>query len=415
MGINDRDYSRPATGRGASRAFGKGSGISTWSVNRWLITICVAVFVLDQFLPLAIAPLRSVAADLPANAVLDPVDRGRLRIPTLEQLTDGKWPVLATTPKGLVPIKIGPNPRRGSYTVPVIEVTAEGPAPAMGTYTIRDEDGNTRKGQVRLQEEVLINGPIWVYGYFSTATALIQLDDFWGLRGFEFWRFISFQFLHADLMHLLFNMIGLYFFGSLVEQYLGGKRYLAFYLICGMAGAAAYLLLNFTGWTILQLTGKTFPVLLMNDPGTPLVGASAGVFGVVIASAFLVPNARVLLFFVIPMRLSTLAYGMVGIALFTVVFGRDNAGGEAAHIGGAVTGFWLIRRPHLLHGFFDFLGRYDPTSRSGAAYRAGKVRSEGGSKVADVEIDRILAKVHDKGLQSLTSKEKKVLREASRR
>jgi membrane associated rhomboid family serine protease len=64
-------------------------------------------------------------------------------------------------------------------------------------------------------------------------------DDATGLRGFEFWRFISFQFLHANLSHLLFNMIGLYFFGSIVEQYLGSKRYLAFYLLCGVAGAAA--------------------------------------------------------------------------------------------------------------------------------------------------------------------------------
>ena len=299
--------------------------------------------------------------------------------------------------------------------MPVLEAASTGLTPATGTYTLRDEDGNTRKGQTQLLEDVVINGPIWVYGYFSTATALLQLDEFWGLRGFEVWRFISFQFLHANFTHLLFNMIGLYFFGSLVEQYLGGKRYLAFYLLCGMAGAASYLLLNFTGWTVLQLTGKEFPVLLMNDPGTPLVGASAGVFGVVIASAFLVPNARVLLFFVIPMRLSTLAYGMVGIALFSVIFGRDNAGGEAAHIGGALAGFWLIRHHQVLHGFFDFLGRYDPTSRSGAAYRAGKVRSAGGGTVADVEIDRILSKIHENGLQSLTSKEKKILREASRR
>jgi len=201
----------------------------------------------------------------------------------------------------------------------------------------------------------------------------------------------------------------------MVEQYLGRKRYLAFYLLCGMAGAGAYLLLNFAGWTALQLTGREFPVLLVNDPGLPLVGASAGVFGVVIASAFLMPNARVLLFFVIPMRLSTMAYGLVGLALFSVVFGSDNAGGEAAHIGGAVAGFWFIRHPHSLHGFFDFLGRYDPTSRSGAAYRAGKVRGSGASKVSDVEIDRILAKIHADGLQSLTAKEKKILREASRR
>ena len=390
--------------------------MSGWSVNRWLITICVAVFVIDQFLPPTIAPIQSVAPNLPENAVLDPVDRGRLRLPTLTQLTEGKWPVFAQRADNrLVSIQsLPPNPR-GAYTVPVLEASPNGLVPATGTYTIRDEDGNSRKGQTQLLEEVVINGPIWVYGYFSTATALLQLDEFWGLRGFEFWRFISFQFLHANFTHLLFNMIGLYFFGSLVEQYLGGKRYLAFYLLCGMAGAASYLLLNFTGWTVLQLTGKEFPVLLMNDPGTPLVGASAGVFGVVIASAFLVPNARVLLFFVIPMRLSTLAYGMVGIALFSVIFGRDNAGGEAAHIGGALAGFWLIRHHQVLHGFFDFLGRYDPTSRSGAAYRAGKVRSAGGGTVADVEIDRILSKIHENGLQSLTSKEKKILREASRR
>ena len=388
--------------------------MSGWSVNRWLITICVAVFVIDQFLPPTIAPIQSVAPNLPENAVLDPVDRGRLRLPTLRQLTEGEWPIFAHGPGGLTPVKLGPNPR-GSYTVPVLEAASTGLTPATGTYTLRDEVGNTRKGQTQLLEDVVINGPIWVYGYFSTATALLQLDEFWGLRGFEFWRFISFQFLHANFTHLLFNMIGLYFFGSLVEQYLGGKRYLAFYLLCGMAGAASYLLLNFTGWTVLQLTGKEFPVLLMNDPGTPLVGASAGVFGVVIASAFLVPNARVLLFFVIPMRLSTLAYGMVGIALFSVIFGRDNAGGEAAHIGGALAGFWLIRHHQVLHGFFDFLGRYDPTSRSGAAYRAGKVRSAGGGTVADVEIDRILSKIHENGLQSLTSKEKKILREASRR
>ena len=103
MGINDRDYSRPAAGRGPSRSLGGGSGMSAWSVNRWLITICVAVFMLDQFLPPAIAPLQSVALDLPADAVLDQVDRTRLRVPTLKQLTDGKWPVVVNSPKGPVP------------------------------------------------------------------------------------------------------------------------------------------------------------------------------------------------------------------------------------------------------------------------------------------------------------------------
>jgi len=417
MGVYDRDYARSSGQPERFRPGGGGGGPRTWSINRWIITICIAVFVLDQFLPPTIAPLRSMAPGLPEGAVLDPVDRTALRLPSLAQIKEGRWPVFTAAPPGGRPTAIPrlPSNPRGFYSIPILEETDNGPRLATGSYTIRDEAGTTRKGTLQLFEEVAIKGPIWTYGYFSTARALLQLDEFWGLRGFEFWRFISFQFLHANLTHLLFNMIGLYFFGSMVEQYLGRKRYLAFYLLCGMAGAGAYLLLNFAGWTALQLTGREFPVLLVNDPGLPLVGASAGVFGVVIASAFLMPTARVLLFFVIPMRLSTMAYGLVGLALFSVIFGSDNAGGEAAHIGGAVAGFWFIRHPHSLHGFFDFLGRYDPTSRSGAAYRAGKVRGSGVSKVADSEIDRILAKIHANGLQSLTSKEKKTLREASRR
>ncbi|MDA0296907.1 MAG: hypothetical protein O3A31_13145, partial [Planctomycetota bacterium] len=75
-------------------------------------------------------------------------------MPTLTQLTEGKWPVFVHSSKGLVPFKFGKNPR-GSYIVPVLESTGNGLAPAMGTYTSRDEDGNARKGPpVQLFEEV---------------------------------------------------------------------------------------------------------------------------------------------------------------------------------------------------------------------------------------------------------------------
>ena len=117
------------------------------------------------------------------------------------------------------------------------------------------------------------------------------------------------------------------------------------------------------------------------------------------------PNVKVLVFFIIPMRLSTMAYGLVLLALFTVLFGRNNAGGEAAHLGGAAAGWYFIRNPHHLNGFFDFLGKADPTSKHFAL-------RDKGTKQADV--DRILDKIHKKGLQSLTKKEKKVLHDASR-
>ena len=419
-----------------------------WTVNTWLIAICVAVFMVDQFLPRMMAPIRTIPVipvtgsdgtisnlqGIPPGAVIDPLAKEKIRISTLDQLRNnqkqfevdgmqfqqkqaiwieipGKDNDVSVFSKTVLPDK-GRIPMRFGVLAQTVEDSGEQNV-AIGTITLRDDSGNTQREDVLLLQEVRVGGPFFVYGYFSTSTALITIDKYVGLRGFEFWRFISFQFLHANLTHLLFNMMGLYFFGVLVEQYLGSKRYLAFYLLCGIMGACAYLLLNFAGWTVFSLTGRDLPVLLVNDLGTPLVGASAGVFGVVIASAFLVPNARVLLFFVIPMKLSTLAYGLVAVALFSVIFKTTNAGGEAAHIGGALAGYWLIRRPHLLHGFFDFLGRYDPTSRSGAAYRAGRLKSQG--VTADADIDRILAKIHEQGLQSLTAKEKKALREASKR
>ena len=124
--------------------------------------------------------------------------------------------------------------------------------------------------------------PFKKYLHFSTENAIY---------GLHYWRLIGFQFIHAGFAHLLFNMIGLYFFGPLVEQYLGGKRYLAFYLLCGIFGALLYLILNLGG-TI--MSGVAIPGFLINDTLTPLVGASAGVFGILLAGAFLAPNIKVL-------------------------------------------------------------------------------------------------------------------------
>lgn len=237
-----------------------------------------------------------------------------------------------------------------------------------------------------------INGFLTEWLHMSTDHAI------WGL---QYWRFIGFQFLHAGQMHLIFNMIGLYFFGPMVEQYLGGKRYLAFYLLCGIFGAVLYLILNIAG----VIFGPV-PFVLFNDTATRLVGASAGIFGVLLAGAFLAPNVKVLVFFIIPMKLSTMAYCLVGISVFSIFTSTSNAGGEAAHLGGAAAGWYFIRNPRHLKGFFDFLGKADPTSKHFALHK--------GKQTKQKSVDRILDKIHQKGLQSLTSKEKKILHDASR-
>jgi membrane associated rhomboid family serine protease len=243
------------------------------------------------------------------------------------------------------------------------------------------------------------------HGHFSTWHVLYhEVNNKAG--GLEFWRFLTFQFLHAPgLMHIGMNMLGLFIFGGIVESQLGAKKYLAFYLVCGIFGGLLYLLLNLGGYFFPQV-----PMVLINDVRTPLVGASAGVFGVILACAKIAPDMQVqLLFPPIPMRMRTMAYVYVGIAVATLLMRGSNAGGEAAHLGGAAAGAFFIRNSHLLRDFFDvFRDSRKTPPRTGRPRRA-----ERGIPPPDLshdqEVDRILAKVKDRGVQSLTDREKRVL------
>jgi membrane associated rhomboid family serine protease len=372
MSFEDRDWNRSRR-RGASRG---------WTVNGWIIALCIAVFVLDGFLG---ATRRS--GILVARCTLEavPIEAAEAR---------------AYEPEGAM------RPLREA-------VDDFGPVVALAAQQCGVADGRMlvqllkRDGKPAGFAFYLPSTPLKSLLHFSTSTALA--GDSGSGPGFpEVWRFVGFQFLHANLTHLIFNMMGLWFFGPVVERYLGGKRYGAFYLLCGICGAGMYLLLNFLG-TQFGAPGKSLPFLLPNDPTTPLVGASAGVFGVIMAAAFLAPAAEVLVFMVIPMPLRNLAYTLVGVALITLFVGGDNAGGEAAHLGGAIAGFWLIRHPEKLHALFDWMGTFDPTSRS---RRVRSLRRKGS---ATAEVDRILDKIQREGLHSLTQAERQTLREASRR
>jgi len=188
-------------------------------------------------------------------------------------------------------------------------------------------------------------GNNWLYelGYFSADTAVYQL---------QVWRFLTFQFLHASVMHIFFNMLALYYFGPMVEQYLGQRKFILFYLLCGIAGAVSYLLLMAGG-------------LLQAGSAARLVGASAGILGVLIAAATRVaPDATVMLMFPpIPMKLKTMAWVLIGIAAYTIFSRGNNAGGEAAHLGGAALGYLLIQRPEILDGLTSWPRRKPPGRR----------------------------------------------------
>lgn len=147
----------------------------------------------------------------------------------------------------------------------------------------------------------------------------------------ELWRIITYQFLHANVGHLIFNMWALYFFGPHIEAIMGPKRYLAFYLVCGIAGALSC-----------GIIGES---ILYNEywPYIRLVGASASIYGVMIATAFLYPDARIsLLFPPVTLTMRSFALIILGIATLVVLMNGHNAGGEAAHLGGAVMGLIIM-------------------------------------------------------------------------
>jgi len=273
------------------------------------------------------------------------------------------------------------------------------------------------------------------YGHFSTYSAV---------KNYEVWRFLTFQFLHAHLLHLAFNMLALFWFGPLVEHYLGSRRYLAFYLLSGCGGAALYLLLNVGGIIYYGATGSTIPFLLVHNPAVPLVGASAGIFGVLFAAAYIRPNQIITLylFFVLPIsvRIKTLAYCLLGIALFVMYTGGRNAGGEAGHAGGALFGAILIRHANWLnwalwlpldrlkrtghHAFRRYDGASSGSAGGGREFFTGQSAAQPGfferkrrqRQQSELdEVDRILAKIATQGMGSLTDRERGILQRDTER
>ena len=228
-------------------------------------------------------------------------------------------------------------------------------------------------------------------GHIMTAIFAVVPPAWWQL-----WRYVTFQFLHAGLIHLLFNMLGLYFLGMVLERAWGPRRFLTFYLSCGAFAGLCHVVMTFT----------------FNPSGinTPLVGASGGVYAVVLACAVLFPQIRLILFlFPVPIRFAAVLF--IGIAVYNVI-GGISAGGfaggisDAAHLGGAAAGaFWIWLLPKL----------------RGAPIKARVKRNRGAwqrklQKQAEdqAEIDRILQKIHQHGIGSLTAGEKRTLRNATR-
>ncbi|MBN1508535.1 MAG: rhomboid family intramembrane serine protease [Sedimentisphaerales bacterium] len=236
---------------------------------------------------------------------------------------------------------------------------------------------------------LIVNTAIFLFGALipSVGSLLINwfsIDPRSWFTAVQPWRLVSYQFLHGNLLHIVMNMLVLYFLGPTLERYWGSRRFLLFYLGCGVVGGLSFLLLMAIG-----LVGAA-----------PLLGASGAILGVLAACAILFPQFVVFLI-IFPMPIRVFAVLITIFYVVNILTQGSNAGGDAAHLGGMAAGAAYIL---LLPRFEKLKLRVHAQSWEKRMEESRKLR---------MEVDRILAKVHRFGLHSLSTREKRILKKAT--
>ena len=223
------------------------------------------------------------------------------------------------------------------------------------------------------------------------------------------WTFVSYMFVHAGLLHLVGNMLMLFVFGTPVEHRLGGRAFILYYLYCGIGAA----------FVSLALSG------LMPSAATPMVGASGAVLGVGVAFALLWPDAELLVFpLPMPVKARTFILVIIGIdVVLSQLTPRDGIA-HLAHVGGAGFGYLFFRlqalsrrSPHPPPRAVERVvmvqsGAAEPERRTPPAPIRQRRRADADPVAA--EVDRVLDKISEQGIDSLTPAERRFLDEVSR-
>lgn len=222
------------------------------------------------------------------------------------------------------------------------------------------------------------------------------------------WTIFTYMFTHFGFLHILFNMLILFWFGRIFLHYLTAKQLFSTYIMGGLAGAILYIIFF-----------NTFPGLKIYL-GSSMLGASASIMAIVVAISFYVPNFTVYMLFLGQVRLKYIALAFIVIDILMIA--SDNAGGNIAHLGGALYGLLFIYRykkgkdisdwfNHLLDhlaGLFKRRPKLNVTYKKSVVdmkddeYNKHKAEQQ-------KEIDRILDKIARGGYESLTKKEKETL------
>ena len=259
----------------------------------------------------------------------------------------------------------------------------------------------------------------WVY---ELAKAQLVMPAAWYALLLKPWTIITTFFFHEGIYHILINMLVMFWFGQIIQEYLGNRRVTALYVMGGLAGGLLYLV----GY-------NSLPILVGIRDSTYLLGASGAVYALVVAAATLVPNYTFHVFFLGPVRIAYIAGFYVLLSFLELKGG--NTGGNLAHLGGALFGFVFVKQLRAgndlgkpLNALLAWISNvFAPKGSLRVSYkepvaatkRAKATTAVAGSSSAPMpdqeEVDAILDKISKIGYENLSREEKQKLFSASQK
>ena len=240
-----------------------------------------------------------------------------------------------------------------------------------------------------------------LFTYFELPSSLSDLP-------YRFWTIITYMFFHTNVIHILFNMLWLYWFGKIFNRFYSGRQLCGLYILGGIVGGLFYI-----------LAYNIFPAFDALRYSSYLLGASASVLAIVVAVAMRIPNDKIYLMFLGGVKIKYIAIFVVALSFLNSI--SDNAGGEIAHLGGAFAGFmfgYLYKSGTDITKFINsvidyftnlFRGRHKARMnvRMGDKYKDMAYNSQ--RKASQDEIDDILDKMKKTGYDCLSNDEKRKL------
>ena len=287
--------------------------------------------------------------------------------------------------------------------------------------------------------------------YVLKGATGVDLNNLLGLHffmasDFQVYQLVTYMFMHANFEHILFNMFALWMFGCVVENVWGPKKFLFYYIFCGIGAGMLQEIAQFFSVYIELNSQQPMGVfeafgwmskLSHQLNGLTTVGASGAIYSILLAFGMLFPEERIFIFpLPIPIKAKWFVIGYAGIELFSALATPGDHVAHLAHLGGMIFGFFLIRywRKHPQNGgryninsgpnFFDRMRtNWEQHNQKKAANNTGHFTSSDNSdwdynahqKAKQEEVDRILDKIRKSGYESLTREEKNTLFEQKRK